>query len=50
MCRVHGAGGGAPRGKAHWNWKHGGRSEEAVQMRRMVNALARLARDEGLEI
>lgn len=47
VCRVHGAGGGAPRGKAHWNWKHGGRSLEAVEMRRLVNALARMVRDEG---
>ena len=43
VCRVHGAGGGAPRGKAHWNWKHGERSSEAVELRRMVNALARVA-------
>ncbi len=47
VCRVHGAGGGAPRGKAHWNWTHGGRSAEAVEMRRMVNALARVVRDGG---
>ncbi len=47
VCRVHGAGGGAPRGQAHWNWKHGERSIEAVELRRMVNELARMARAEG---
>ena len=44
MCRMHGAGGGAPRGKAHWNWKHGSRSAEAVEMHLIVNALAPLVR------
>lgn len=42
VCRVHGAGGGAPRGKAHGNWQHGGRSGELVEMRRLVAELVRV--------
>lgn len=41
VCRVHGAGGGAPRGKAHPNYKHGIRSREYVDMRKAVNNLIR---------
>lgn len=37
VCRVHGAGGGAPSGTKHGGWKHGGRSKD-------VMALAALAR------
>lgn len=45
VCRMHGAGGGAPRGKAHGAWKHGGRSGDAVAVRRLASALARAARE-----
>jgi hypothetical protein len=47
VCRVHGAGGGAPSGEAHWNWKHGARSSEMVELRRLTNELARIARFDG---
>ena len=39
VCRVHGARGGAPRGKAHPNYKHGVRSYEGAETRRMIKAL-----------
>jgi len=45
VCRMHGAGGGAPRGKAHGNYRHGCRSIESEEARRIVNALARLVRE-----
>jgi hypothetical protein len=41
---MHGARGGAKPGRAHPNWKHGGRSGEAMALRRLVNALGRDAR------
>ena len=44
---MHGARGGAPRGKAHGQYRHGGRSIEVMTAARLVNALARFAR--GLE-
>lgn len=47
VCRVHGAGGGAPRGRAHWNWKHGERSAEATRLRQLTNMLARFGRGSG---
>lgn len=43
VCRMHGAGGGAPCGKAHGNWRHGGRSRELAEMRRLVAELTRAA-------
>ena len=45
VCRMHGARGGAPRGKAHGQYRHGGRSIEAMRAVRLVNALARVARE-----
>ena len=45
VCRMHGAGGGAPRGAGHGNYRHGGRTKEAVDARKMVNALVRLVRE-----
>jgi hypothetical protein len=45
VCRMHGAGGGAPRGPSHGNYRHGCRSIEAQESRKMVNALARLIRE-----
>jgi hypothetical protein len=42
VCRVHGAGGGAPSGRAHWNWKHGARSAEADFIRRLGAQMSRL--------
>lgn len=45
VCRMHGAGGGAKAGKAHPNWKHGARSIEATELRKLVNALSRESRN-----
>ena len=44
VCRMHGARGGALPGPANPNWRHGGRSGEAVAVRKMVNAMGREAR------
>lgn len=44
VCRMHGAGGGAKPGKAHPNYKHGERSQEAVAIRKFVSALSGDAR------
>ncbi len=41
VCRVHGAGGGAPRGKANPNYRHGMRTKEWTEMRKLVNELVR---------
>ena len=45
VCRMHGARGGAKAGALHPNWKHGGRSAEAVEIRKLVNALGRESRE-----
>jgi hypothetical protein len=45
VCRMHGARGGAPRGKAHGQYRHGARTIEANDAKRLVSALARLARE-----
>ncbi len=50
VCRMHGAGGGAPRGSGHGSYKHGGRTREAVEARKMVNALLRLSREKMGEV
>ncbi len=39
VCRVHGARGGAPAGKAHGMWKHGGRSREMAAIATLVRKL-----------
>ena len=39
VCRLHGAGGGAPPGKAHPNYKHGLRSKEMLAIRKLVELL-----------
>lgn len=44
VCRVHGARGGAPDGTANGNWKHGGRSREVAEIRRIGAELSRQAR------
>lgn len=43
VCRMHGAGGGAPAGKGNGNWKHGGRSNDAVLVRALAATLRREA-------
>ena len=42
VCRMHGARGGAPRGAGHGNYRHGGRTRDTVETRRLANLLARL--------
>ena len=44
VCRFHGAGGGQPAGKAHPGYKHGLRSREFVEMRKLVSQLGRDAK------
>lgn len=44
VCRMHGARGGAKEGTANPAWKHGGRTREAMMLRKMVNDLGREAR------
>ena len=44
VCRMHGAGGGAPRGNRN-AWKHGAHSAETLTLRREIQALARMARE-----
>ena len=44
VCRVHGAGGGHRAGPTHPSWKHGMRSREWMETRRLVNELVREGR------
>ena len=39
VCRMHGAGGGAPTGALHGNYRHGTRSREFVKLLLMASAL-----------
>jgi hypothetical protein len=45
VCRMHGARGGAPQGKRNGNFRHGGRTKEAISSSRYINELARLLRN-----
>ncbi len=45
VCRMHGAGGGAPKGKANGNYKTGRFAAEVIQVTRYVRALARFANE-----
>jgi hypothetical protein len=44
VCRMHGAGGGAPKGNRN-AMKHGGFTTETLALKREIQALARLARE-----
>ena len=44
VCRMHGAGGGAPRGNRN-ALKHGGFTAETIALKREIQALARMARE-----
>jgi hypothetical protein len=44
VCRMHGAGGGAPEGKLNGNFRHGGRTNKAVAASRYMRELLRLVR------
>jgi hypothetical protein len=41
VCRMHGAGGGAPSGKKNGNYRHGTRTKEAMALRASINDLVR---------
>lgn len=43
VCRMHGARGGAPTGKANGMWRHGDRTGEAIRTRKEIMALIRAA-------
>lgn len=45
VCRMHGAGGGAPTGPANGAWAHGDRSQAVEQNRRALMTMVKLARD-----
>jgi hypothetical protein len=45
VCRMHGAGGGAPTGPANGAWLHGDRSQTVAQNRRTLMALVKLAKE-----
>jgi hypothetical protein len=42
VCRMHGAGGGAPSGKSNGRYRHGGCTNEGLALLRHVNMLGRL--------
>ena len=44
VCRMHGAGGGAPKGNRN-AVKHGEFTAETLAMKRQIHALARMARE-----
>jgi hypothetical protein len=44
VCRMHGAGGGAPVGSANGAWIHGGRSNEVNNIRSIVAECLREAK------
>ena len=44
VCRMHGARGGAPEGKRNGNFRHGGRTKEAIKTVGETNGLLRLIR------
>jgi len=39
VCRMHGAGGGAPEGKRNGNYRHGTRSKETIELWKLIKAL-----------
>lgn len=45
VCRFHGAGGGAPRGKRNGQYRHGHYAQEAIAERRAVTAFLRKVRE-----
>jgi len=44
VCRMHGAGGGAPSGQANGNYRHGRRTKESMQMKAALRELLRDSR------
>ncbi len=43
VCRMHGAGGGAPFGIRNGNYRHGARTRETMELIQEANELARFA-------
>jgi hypothetical protein len=43
-CRLHGARGGAPKGKANGAWRHGRFTSDTMMLRRLSSMLTRRAR------
>ena len=39
VCRMHAARGGAPEGKRNGNYKHGARSKETIELRKLIKSL-----------
>ena len=50
VCRMHGAGGGAPSGPANGRWRHGERSRSAEALRRAIADLVAEARKAALAL
>ncbi len=50
VCRYHGAGGGAPKGKRNGQYRHGLYTQEANAERRAVTALLRQVRKALVDI
>ena len=44
VCRMHGAGGGAPEGKRNGNYRNGSRTKRTMAAMMAVQAMARLCR------
>ena len=44
VCRMHGARGGAPTGERNGRFRHGARTQEAINAARLVGALRRFVR------
>ena len=41
---MHGARGGAPRDEAHGNYRHGARTKDVEEVRKLANLLVRLSK------
>lgn len=50
VCRMHGARGGTKPGQLSPAYRHGGRTKEAVALRKMVAELTRKSRDAALNL
>jgi hypothetical protein len=45
VCRMHGAGDGAPESKGNGNFRHGRRTKEVIEASRLIAAIAKLVRE-----
>jgi len=39
VCRMHGAPGGAPQGERNGNYRHGARSNETIELLKLIRSL-----------